>query len=69
MFGKTLEEKIQIVENVARREQIVHRHPNLVRVAIALDDYGWEDAASHFLTLHVKERIREIFLTRIGLIG
>ena len=63
MFGwfkkKTLEEKIQIVKAVAQKEKLSHKYANAVYIAIALE-YGWEDVAEHFLTLHMKERINEL---------
>jgi len=55
--SKTLEEKIEIVKNVAKKEQRSGK-AYLVYCAIALYDYGWEDAASYFLTEHVKEALR-----------
>lgn len=56
----TLEEKIQIVKAVAQKEKLSHRYANLVYIAIALEDYGWQDVAEYFLTLHIKDKINEL---------
>jgi len=58
---KTLEEKISIIKQYSSRNRYSGRHANMIYVYIAVEIFNWEDAASFFMTEHVRERIREIF--------
>jgi hypothetical protein len=55
---KTLAEKIEIVKNVAKKEQLTG-NAYAIYCAIALEDYNWEDAASYFLTEYIKEAVAD----------
>lgn len=54
---KTLEEKIIEIRNFAKRKKL-SGDANLVYVVVAIQDFGWDDAANYFLTEHIKESVR-----------
>lgn len=54
---KTLEEKIAEVKHHAVIHQLTAHHANLMYFKIALE-FGWRDAAEHFLAIHMKDELQ-----------
>lgn len=57
MWFKTLDEKIKIVKDSAKKGQW-SGNANLVYCNISLEDYNWKDAASYFLAEYVKDAVK-----------
>jgi hypothetical protein len=56
---KSLDDKIALIKQYAKDEQLTFKNANIMYTRVALDVYQWEDAAKYFLNLSLKEKIKE----------
>lgn len=55
--SRSIEDRIHVVIDHAKREQINARYANLAYVAIAIQYYGWKDVAEVFFKRYIEEKM------------